>query len=312
MGPTHEGVRSGDETAALALLVRLARQAAGRRYPPPHGFTSWDADALLDLISDAFARKGDFLATAITATTTDAALEVFLLRTLHNVLRDRGRESVRGKLIERLKTIFEPEVDFVRHVTPYDAWRLVSSPAAAWQGDLEYLIAEAQKLRGLAVTRWNTSGPTPASTRSAVVRVARAALDAASGFVRDGDVAKIVQATVLAVPGDESQEELHADVAVVAEHVTLELAASIDPADIASVAAAVWGALSDDERFALPHLASSRAVSQALGVGRRVGDAVAASAREIIRRGTLPGYEAAVLDALLKLAVLDDGRSTND
>ena len=200
---TNRAVREGDEEATFALLRRMARQATSSgRYPPGADFPRWNDDAIDDLISETFEYKPAFVAAAITRTTTDSGLELYLLETFENALRDRGRRSERGKLIERLKTILGGDPRFVRHTSPYDTWRVATAPAELWNGDIGDLLAAARHLRGVAATAWNNSGPTPKATKDAIVNVSDAALTAADGLVRDGVVAEVVQHWVPATPLD--------------------------------------------------------------------------------------------------------------
>lgn len=303
----HVAVRAGDEQAILGLLVRLAAQAA-RRYPPPQGSGRWDRDAVLDLVSDTYARKGNFLAAAIVGTTADAALERYLLRVFQNVLRDQARETELGKLISRLETILGADADFIRHTSPYDAWRLATAPEVIWSGDLADLILAARQVRGITVTAWNTSGPTPTATKNAIVSISRAALTEAAGIVRDADVARAVQVCVPAAPLDAHDIET---TTLIDEAKSDPLAdASIDESDEATHSAPpadtarhVWATLDEEERAAVPHLhQGERTIATILGVGRRTAAAIAASARDKVRTATTPGQEETVLFLLVRWA----------
>lgn len=300
----HAAVRAGEEKETLALLTRLARQAVGRQYPPPVGHTGWTADAVLDLISDTFVRKGSFVAAAVVSTTADAELERYLLKVFKNVLRDQARETERGKLIARLRTILGAEDDFAHHTVPYDSWRLTSSPQIVWQGDVEELIAAASKVRGVVATHWNTSGPTPRPTKCAIVSVSRAALDEARGQVRDADVARVVQICVPAVPIDAVDAEAPGFTDVSARSSVVDVLDEHDDGPTPEqVAEAVWATLDDDERIAVLHMGQGdRAVASALGFGRRAGAAVAASAKDKIRSATAEGQENTVVFLLLRWA----------
>ena len=204
----HAAVRAGDDGETIDLLLRLALQAARRiGPPPPDGHASWTKGACRELVSDTYIRKGQFVEKALLATVTDRALELYLLSVFENVLRDQGRETELGKLIERLKTILGQAGQFIRHVSPYAAWRLDTALNTAWQGDIGHLIRAARKLRGIAVTEWNTAGKTPKVTQDAIVRVCEVALEEAAGFVRDPDVAHVVQVCIPAVPLEERDLE---------------------------------------------------------------------------------------------------------
>jgi hypothetical protein len=310
----HAAVRAGDERATVALLTRLARQAA-RPYPPPAGFSGWTSGAALDLVAETFSRKRGFVAAAVAETRTDAELERYLLKVLTNVLRDGARRTERGKLIGRLRTIFGAEGEFVRHVVPFDSWRLAAAPEVVWQGDIADLIATASRVRGTAATRWNTSGPTPRATRDAIVAVSRAALGEAQGLVRDVDVAQVVQVCVPAVPVDavDAESTGFSDATAQATDVATGDEYQEGSPQPDEVAQAVWSSLTDDERAAVPYLGDGdRAVATALGMGRRAGAAVAASVQEKVRLATLPGQEESVVFLLLRWASPDDPGDAGD
>ena len=309
----HAAVRAGEEEPTLALLTRLARQAAGIRYPPPDGYDRWTADAVRDLVCDTFARKGpQFLAAAVTSTTTDAQLERYLLRVFENVLRDQARETERGKLIARLKTILGAEQDFAHHTDPYNSWRLISSPEIVWQGDVCDLIVAAREVRGVVATRWNTSGPTPRPTKTAIVSVSRAALLEADGLVREADVALVVQVCIPAVPIDATDAESPTFTDVSARTSVVEIVDEHDEGPTPEqVAQAVWATLDEDERLAVVHMGhGDRAVAAALGIGRRAGAAVAASVKDKVRSATAEGQEDTVVFLLLRWANSEDDDET--
>jgi hypothetical protein len=303
----HAAIRAGDERAQYELLLRLARQTVGRSGGPPMAeHAGWTDDALDDLLGEVFARKGQFVEAGLLKTTTDSKLELYLLTAIENVLRDMGRETERFRLMARLETILGAETKFFRHRQPYKAWRLRSAPDVAWQGDIGRLIAAALRLRGVVATAWNRSGPTPRSTRDAIVRVSEAALDEAAGFVRDPDLAEVVQKCVPAVPLDADEAERPTDpqsVAIIGHgEVRPGPDSDLDVLPSDAIADAIWHALDGDERRAVPHLASDRAVASALGVPRRTGAAIAASAKVKIRSRTTAGTEADVVQHLCERA----------
>ena len=298
----HAAVRAGDDGETMSLLLRLARQAVRRsNSPEPDGHARWDESAFRELISEVYDRKGHFVEKALVATVEDRDLELYLLSTLENVLRDQARETERGKLIERLKTILGQEPQFYRHTSPYNAWRLDTAPDTAWQGDIGALIRAASALWGIAVTEWSTSGKTPKATRVAIISVCETALDEASGYVRDPDVAIVVQTVVPAVPMQLSAMEVSTpgDDPAAFENISgHELLREPDEPTPDDVAAAIWATLTYDERQAVPHLGSARGVHTALGLPRRAAEAITASARAKIRVATTPGFEGVVLQAL--------------
>ena len=301
----HDAVRAGDETETAELLLRLALQAARRwGYPAPSGSSRWAADDGWDLVADAYDRKGQFVDVAILTTTTDRDLELYLVRVFENLLRDRSRATERGKLIERLKTILTPLPRFRRRISPYNAWQLDTSADTAWQGDIGYLIRAASRLRGVAATAWNTSGPTPKATRDAIIRVCESALEEAAGYVRDPDVAHVVQTCIPAVPlGAADRERLlpgDDPTAFEGSDAPCRTDRELDEPTAEEVAGAIWASLTHDERLAVPHLGSAREVASALDLPRRTAAAVTESAKAKIRAATTQDFEAAVLAELLE------------
>lgn len=301
----HAAVREGQDSATMDLLLRLTRQAVRRHTPPPPlGYAAWTDDACWELVSEVYARKDQFVEKAIVTTATDRDLELYLLTVFENVLRDQARETERGKLIERLKTILTPLPRFVRVVQPSKAWRLDTAPDVPWQGDIGHLIRAATALRSIAVTAWNSSGKTPQATANAIVRVCDAALEVADGHVSDGNLAHVVQVCVPAVPLEPHDLErltVGDDIAEFDDTAGLSSgSADLDEPTANDAAVAIWGSLTHDERRAIPHLASARGVGDALGLPRRTATAVTESAIAKIRTATAPELQDAVVDALLE------------
>ncbi|MEV8372660.1 hypothetical protein AB0P21_07975 [Kribbella sp. NPDC056861] len=119
-------------------------------------------------------------------------------------------------------------------------------------------------------------------------------MDEAAGFVRDPDLAEVVQNCVPAVPLDVDKAERPTDPQIVASIGRDESRPGLDD-DLEvlpeAIADAIWHALDVHERRAVLHLDSDRAVASALGVSRRTGAAIAASAKAKIRSGTTAGTE---------------------
>ena len=301
----HAAVRAGQDGATMDLLLQLARQAVWRHNPPkPLGHTAWKDDAYRELISEVYSRKEQFVEKAIATTANDRDLELYLLTAFENVLRDQARETERGKLIERLKTILTPIPRFVRVTQPSNAWRLDTAPDVPWQGDIGHLIRAASALRGIAATAWNTAGKTPRQTADAIVRVCEAALEQARGHVRDADVAHVVQVCIPAVPLEPHDRELSTagDDTTALEDVAPPAPDAVEPDEptAENVADAIWNSLEHDERRAVPHLSSARGVATALGLGRRTADAVTLSTRVKIRAATTAQMQDAVVGALVE------------
>lgn len=297
----YEAILQGDEHALWSVLMREARSVVGR-FPPPAGASAWHDDAVADVVVGAFDARPNFLRSAVAETVGAARFGAYIATVLLNYLRDQSRSTERGKLIQRLATIFGAEHDFDRVLTPYKAWQLDQFERTPWQGDEADLAHAAASARGLAVAReWNSAGPTPAPIKDAILRASRAMLARARGFVQDGVIAAVLQKTIAVIP--DNQSELPHDPldrefdSTVASH-----AAAADPTDGGAVAQAIWDRLDPDERSALPHLASESEVVRMLEVGRRQARAVIASTKAKIHSATLPGTERSVGLELLEVS----------
>ena len=121
-------------------------------------------------------------------------------------------------------------------------------------GDLDDLIAEAARVEGVGITRWNHSGPTPRQTVHALKTVLMRVLQHARGAVREEDLAKVLQARFeLLAPARFTA--LYADEGTVAELVDQHTATTApDPTGVDGVAEDIWQRLSPNERLLLPYL----------------------------------------------------------
>jgi hypothetical protein len=279
----------GPET--LALLRRLGAQVvAMNSFPPPEGHHHWDPEAVDDLLADMFARSGrPFLLGCFLKATDDASLERLLLASIRNHLIDQAKMTNRGKLRRRLDTLLSKDARFVRASVGGGAgWAVRGNGGSHWQGDVEDLDRAAAGVRGVAVWRWNESGPTPRETVAALVTVAHAVLAVAGGAVRDEDLARVVERrfALIAPPVTTtlSGDDPWAGPAAPAE----------DRPDSLTVAEAqaeeLWACLSASERALVPHLGEPpEQLAAVLEAGPKTARAVTAALAEKLR--------AAVLDA---------------
>jgi hypothetical protein len=179
----------------VILLRRLGRQCVKRRsFPPPEGYDTWSQDAVDDLLADMFAREGRgrrFVINCYVKATDGASLERLLLTAIENFLKDQAKATERGKLRRRLENMLDIDHRFVRCAG--SRWALSSAASRVWQGDIAQLEAAAWAVRGVSITRWNTSGPTPTATRDALLVITLAVLEAADGGVRAEDLARVLQ-----------------------------------------------------------------------------------------------------------------------
>ena len=169
---------------------------------------------------------------------------------------------------------------------PYAAWRLAAAPGCRVAGRYQRPHRGSPSVAGGDGHPLEPVGTYAGATRVAIVRVSEAALTEANGFVRDPDLAVVVQTCVPAAPIDAADREVLEDAqdpsatgigAAESGFVGVDLAVEAPTPE--QVAEAVWFDLDEEERAAVPHLESARGVAMALEVSRRVGAAITDSAR---------------------------------
>lgn len=200
MGGAYDELRATGEVGevTLALLRRLARQVtAGSSFPPPEGHRAWTADAVDDLLAVVFETKGAEVVTrCVTEATDEGSLERLLLTTIRHVLIDQAKSTETGKLRRRLDGLLgeDPRFSQVPAGDPGAGWwHLSDGSSAPWQGDSAALDLAAAAVRGVSITRWNTSGPTPKSVKDALLGVAEGVLRAARGAVQIQVLTRVVE-----------------------------------------------------------------------------------------------------------------------
>ncbi len=125
---------------------------------------------------------------------SEATLERLFLASIKNFLIDEAKKTPRGKLRRRIARLMSEDTSFRRRPGSPPRWALSGLPEdAVWQGDLDDLIAEASRVDGVGITRWNRSGPTPRKTVQALMTVLMRVLRHAQGAVREEDLAKVLE-----------------------------------------------------------------------------------------------------------------------
>jgi hypothetical protein len=243
----------------VELLRQLARQVTRTSgFPPPEGHERWSDDAVDDLLAAMLARDGAgqrFVLTCFGKAHDQASLERLLLTSIRNYLIDEAKKTPRGKLRRRFAERLQADPRYRHEAGPPPCWALVSQPTGTtWQGDIDDLINAAWRVRGVAITRWNTSGPTPQATVTALMTVLDAVVGHAQGAVREEDLAKVLEARfeLLASPEFVS---LHGEEGALLDP-TFQLAAGrgADLGRVQARASEVWRTLTEDERALLPYL----------------------------------------------------------
>ncbi|WP_234342029.1 hypothetical protein [Streptomyces sp. NRRL F-4707] len=155
----------------LRQLVHQVRRSSG--FPPPEGYAEWSDDAAYDVITAMLTREGAgqlFVTSCFAQAADEASLERLFLASNKNFLIDEAKKTPRGKLRRRIARLMGADDAFRRVPGSPPRWMLSEHPEGAiWQGDLDDLVAEAWRVRGVGITRWNHSGPTPAQTVRALM-----------------------------------------------------------------------------------------------------------------------------------------------
>ncbi|MGI5518981.1 hypothetical protein [Streptomyces sp. CA-106131] len=270
----------------LRRLVHQVHRSSG--FPPPEGYSEWSDDAAYDVITGMLTREGAgqrFVTSCFVSAVDDSSLERLFLASIKNFLIDEAKKTPRGKLRRRIASRMAESTDFRRAPGSPPQWALSEYPEnAVWQGDLDDLIAVAWRVRGVGITRWNHSGPTPARTVEALMTILTQVLRHAGGVVREEDLAKVLEARFeLLAPARFTT--LYADDGALVDP-TAEASAQTDadPAGASGVVEDIWRQLTGNERLLLPYLDEGvHHAAQLLEVGQAQAAAVLASLKAKLR-----------------------------
>ncbi|MFF4764122.1 hypothetical protein [Streptomyces sp. NPDC001292] len=293
----------GPETfELLQRLVHQVRRSSG--FPPPEGYQEWSDDAAYDVITAMLTREGAgqrFVTSCFVQAADEASLERLFLASIKNFLIDEAKKTPRGKLRRRIARLMGADASFRRAPGSPPRWMLSEHPeGAVWQGDLDDLVAEAWRVRGVGITRWNHSGPTPAQTVQALMVILTQILRHARGAVREEDLAKVLESRFeLLAPARFTP--LYADEGAPADPVEAA-AAEADAAAAGGGAADIWQRLTANERQLLPYLdEDAHHAAQLLEIGPAQAEAVLAGLKEKLRLALSDDSDrTAVMGALLR------------
>jgi len=295
----------GPETfELLRRLVHRVRRSSG--FPPPEGYAQWNDDAAYEVITAMLSREGagqHFVTGCFVQAFDQVSLERLFLASIKNFLIDEAKKTPRGKLRRRIARLMGEDASFRQEPGSPPRWALSEHPAGAvWQGDLDNLIAEAWRVRGVGITRWNHSGPTPKATVHALVAVLVQVLRHARGAVREEDLAKVLQDR-FALLAPARFASLYADNGAFADPIAeAGTATQADSAGAGGIAGDIWQQLTTNERLVLPYLdEDAHHAAQLLEVGQEQAGAVLAGLKEKLRLALVDdGEQAAVMRALLE------------
>lgn len=277
--------RLGNE--GFELLRRVGRQVTRTQgFPPPEGYDRWENDAVDELLHRMITREGaggQFILNCFLKAVDDTSLEKLFFISIKYFLIDEAKSTPRGKLRRRFAKRLAEDDRFRAVPGASPRWALASHPAdAVWQGDLDELVRAAWEVRGVWITAWNHSGPTPQKTSHALMTVLTAVLEAAGGAVREEDLAKALEARfdLLSPP---RFTDLHAGNGSLIDS-DVDQAQESDPVAAESVAGELWEEMSPQERRLLPHLGDGpAAVASFLGLGRHQAQAIMDALSEKLR-----------------------------
>lgn len=266
----------------LELLRRVGRQVArSQGFPPPEGHAAWTDEAVDELLFEMISRKGEkFLLTCFLKTVDDASLEKMFFTSIRNFLIDEAKGTERGKLRRRFAARLGADSRFRAVPGTSPRWALASHPpGTVWQGDLDELVRAAWEVRGVWITAWNHSGPTPKETVRALMAVLTGVLEAAGGAVREEELAKVLEARFeLLAPAEFTA--LYADDGALIDSATDQDHGNV-PVEAETVAGEIWTEMSPQERMLLSLMEEDPSeVSVLLGLGRRQTSAIMDALRE--------------------------------
>ncbi|MEN8656346.1 hypothetical protein ABCR94_38685 [Streptomyces sp. 21So2-11] len=222
-------------------------------------------------------------------------MEKMFFTSIRNFLIDEAKSTDRGKLRRRFAKRLDKDDRFRKVPGTSPRWALTAHPIdATWQGELDELVRAAWEARGVWITAWNHSGPTPKATVQALMTVLTAVLEGAGGAVREEDLAKALEARFdLLTPPQFTTLYAH-DGALIDPVGGQEQ--ETDPVGAEIAAGEIWQEMSPQERRLMPHLDDDPAeVATLLGIG--------------------PHQTYAIMEALsekLRLALTGDGSDPRD
>jgi hypothetical protein len=298
-GEYERWLLDGDVDVAVELLRRLAAQVTRTSsFRPPPSYSRWCDEAIDDLLAQMIEKKGvAFLVEALVSVDNQGSAERYLLRTVENFLKDEAKSTPHGKLRNRLDTILGQDPRFVSVSAPIRGWRLTSCSGDWWQGDVTDLEHAAFAVRGAFIRSWNTSGPTPAPARTALIMVALEVLTVAAGIVRAEDLARVLLSRFRHVIAPETSEELALSGA---DERLVEIGHEPESVLARVSAEELWMTLTLEQRAIVPYLTTPEDAVVMLGIGRREAKARAAQVVETVRLATVddPHAEEVVTELL--------------
>ena len=285
LGP--EGVRLFYETV----------QRVARRFPPPGG-GSWDSDGYTEAAHDFLTtREKNPIHALFLLATDDESLSGLLYIAVLNHFRSLARQSERGKLLRRLRTVLDEDARFAIAGGPDGRprrWALAGlQDSDEYTGSPAALRRAAWEAPDIDVARWRSATRTYIADRDSIAAFAEAVLGAASG-----PLGTDLLLDVAAHRFDLSEPPLLIDI----DDTPAVSANTEEPGEVGVAAEAVWSQLTEREQAALPFLDGTvREAAQALGIGRTTAAAVLRRLKSLL--ADLVGDDGGVIVRLQELAM---------
>ena len=296
MTPLEE-LRAGSLGEAFVTLLyrQVAVVARRRRFPPPGGYGSWDADAVVETAHEFLVHRDTFrrLVELAARVEDEAGLERVLTVVVTNFLRERGRRTVLGKLIRRLRGLLADDPRFV--VVPAGVpgagnVALAGASTVPYADDPARLVDAARSVREVTVVRWSPSARRegPVADAPSLLALSFAVLETAGGSLSFADLAEVI-ATRLGidprgVPGALAVEDI--DDLAARDLPSASTSGASDEAvgqgfEVEEIAAAVLEEFSDREKLVLAWLGETvRSIADRTGLAVSTAGAVSQRVRD--------------------------------
>lgn len=173
----------------MELLVRLTRQVAWGRFPPPPQHRTWTDEATRDAVTDLILSKGwvELISAAAASSTDQRSFELVLLRTIRNWFIDQAKATVTGRMRRRLQTLLaqDPRFKPARRLLGDDGWTEPHFGEAVWTGDVDALFIRSAHFATEPLDELNAAGRTSAANRGRILGYLGGVFQLALGALRE-------------------------------------------------------------------------------------------------------------------------------
>ena len=175
--------------ACVEVLVRLIRQVARGKFPPPPQHQAWTKEASQDAVADLILSKGwvELISAAAASATDQRSFELVLLRTIRNWFIDQAKATVAGKMRRRLQTLLAQDNRFepARRLLAEDGWTQLAFGDDVWVGDSEVLFLQSAHFATEPLDELNSAGRTSTANRVRILGYLAGVFHVALGAIRE-------------------------------------------------------------------------------------------------------------------------------